>query len=130
MLRWDQYDFDKKCIRRRYAELVFFHSEGSAGHKVRSGASGSRCIDTLFFMLGWDQYGFDKKCIGMRYTKPVFLHPGGSAGHVVCSCTSGAQNVKALFFMLWWDQYVFHKKRVGTVTPNLCFCIPRDLRDT
>jgi hypothetical protein len=37
---WDQYRFDKKRSGTRYAELVFLHPVGSAGHVVHSDASG------------------------------------------------------------------------------------------
>jgi hypothetical protein len=41
MLQWDQYGFDKKRFRTRYAKLVFLHPVGSVGHVVHSGASGA-----------------------------------------------------------------------------------------
>jgi hypothetical protein len=85
MLGWDQYRFYKKCIGTRYAELVFLHPVGSAGHIVHSGASGARNIDALFFMLGWDWYILHKKRNRTRYAELVFLYPLGSAGHIVQS---------------------------------------------
>jgi hypothetical protein len=41
MLEWDRYALDKRCVRTRYAELVFFHLVGSAGHVLHSDASGA-----------------------------------------------------------------------------------------
>jgi hypothetical protein len=38
MLGRDRYRFHKKRVGTRYAELVFFHLVGSAGHVVHSGA--------------------------------------------------------------------------------------------
>jgi hypothetical protein len=38
-VRWGRYGFDKKCFRRRYAELLFSHLVGSVGHVVHSDAS-------------------------------------------------------------------------------------------
>jgi hypothetical protein len=73
MLGWDQYRFDKKCIRTCYAELVFLHPVGSVGHVEHSGASGVQNGNALFFMLGWDQYRFDKKYAGTCYTKLMFF---------------------------------------------------------
>jgi hypothetical protein len=41
MLGCDRYRFDKKCVRSRYADLVFLHLMGSVGHVVHSGVSGA-----------------------------------------------------------------------------------------
>jgi hypothetical protein len=41
MLVWARCNFPKKHTRTRYAELVFLHLVGSAGHILHSGASGS-----------------------------------------------------------------------------------------
>jgi hypothetical protein len=88
MLGWDQYGFEKKYIWTHYAELLFLHPVGSAGHVVPFGASGERIIDTLFFKLRWDRYGFDKKRFRTCYAELVFLHPVGCASHVVHSGAS------------------------------------------
>jgi hypothetical protein len=60
------------------------------GHVVRSGASGARNIDTLFFMVGWARCGSHKKHVGTRLAKLMFLHSVRLAGHVVHSGGSGA----------------------------------------
>jgi hypothetical protein len=73
MHRWDQYGFDEKRFRTRYAELVFLHPVGSACHVEHSGAAGVRNDNALFFLLGWDWYGFDKKPFKTRYAKLVFF---------------------------------------------------------
>jgi hypothetical protein len=73
MLQGDRYEFDKKCFRTCYAELVFLQAIGSVGHVLHSGVSEARNANTLFFMLGWDRYGFDKKRFRMRYAKLVFF---------------------------------------------------------
>jgi hypothetical protein len=90
MHQWDQYGFDKKRFRTRYAELVFLHPVGSACHVVHSGASGARNDNALFFVLRWDCYGFDKKPFKTRYANLCFLHPEGSTGHIVHSGAFGA----------------------------------------
>jgi hypothetical protein len=64
MLEWDWYGFLKKRDATHYVEHVFLHPMGSAGHVVHYGASRSRNIKALFFMLGWDWYRFDKSVIG------------------------------------------------------------------
>jgi hypothetical protein len=54
MLGWVRCSFHKKSVGVRYAELVFLHLVGSAGHVLYSNASRPRNIDVLFFMFGWD----------------------------------------------------------------------------
>jgi hypothetical protein len=41
MVGWDRYGFDKKCPTTSYAELVFLHLVGYAGHVVHSDATGA-----------------------------------------------------------------------------------------
>jgi hypothetical protein len=85
MLGWDRYRFHNKRTGTRYAELVFLHPVGYAGHVVHSGASEERNVDALFFMLGCDRYCFHKKHAGTRDAELVFLRPMGSDGHTVHS---------------------------------------------
>jgi hypothetical protein len=85
MLRWARCDFQKKHTRTHYAELVFLHPVGYAGHVVHYSAFGLRNINALFFILRWAQCGLHKNRVRTRYTKLVFLHQVGSAGHVVHS---------------------------------------------
>jgi hypothetical protein len=89
MLGCARYGFDKKCTGTSDTELLFLHPLGYVGHVVLSGASGSRNIDRLFFMLGWAQCCFHKKHAGTRYIELVFFHLMGSAGHIVHSGVSG-----------------------------------------
>jgi hypothetical protein len=77
MLVWDQYGFDKKCVRTPYNELMFLHLIVFAGHIVHSGASVARNVDTLYLMLEWNWCGFHKKRDRMSYVDLVFLHPVG-----------------------------------------------------
>jgi hypothetical protein len=46
--RVDQYGFNKKLTGKHYAELVFLHSLGSAGHVLHSGTSGGE-MSTHYF---------------------------------------------------------------------------------
>jgi hypothetical protein len=87
MLGWDRYRFDKKCVGRCYAVLVFLYPVRSVGHIVHSGVSGARNSDTLFSMLGWDRYGFDKKCVGSIKN---------ASGHVLPN----------MCFCIWWHLWV------------------------
>jgi hypothetical protein len=64
LLGWDQYGFEKKYIRRRYAKLLFLHPVGSTGHVVPFGASGERIIDTLFFKLKSGRTNLTKSASG------------------------------------------------------------------
>jgi hypothetical protein len=98
MHRWDQYGFDKKRFRTRYAELVFLNPVGSARHVVHSSASGARNDDALFFILGWDRYGFDKKPFKTRYAELVFFASGGICGsHSAFLCIRGMKSRHTIF---------------------------------
>jgi hypothetical protein len=93
LLRLDQYGFHKKHVETHYAELVFLHLMGSAGHIVHTSASGMQNVDALFSILGWAKCSFHINMAGLITTKLCVLHQVGSAVHV-------AQNVDALFFVL------------------------------
>jgi hypothetical protein len=67
---------------------VFLHPVVYADHVVHFGASKTRNVDALFFMLGRDQYEFYKKRAGTRYAEVGFLYPLGCVGHVVHSGAS------------------------------------------
>jgi hypothetical protein len=121
MLGWDQFEFNEKCTKTRYAEFVFLHPMGSTGHVVHSSGSGMSNSNALFFMLEWDSYGFGKKCVGTHYGEHVFLYPMGYVGHKVYSGSSGVRNVDVLFFMLRWERYGFDKNAPGHIMLNLCF---------
>jgi hypothetical protein len=60
-----------------YAERVFLHPVGSAGHIVHSGAYGLQNVNALILMMGWDLCGFHKKHARTRYTELVFFDPVG-----------------------------------------------------
>jgi hypothetical protein len=120
MLGWARHDFHKKCAGSHYAELVFLHPVGSAGHVVHSCAIGVRNVIALFFLLRWDRYGFDKKHAGTHYAKLVFSNLMESMGHVVHSDASRARNVDALFFILGWARCGFHKKACQEMLCQTC----------
>jgi hypothetical protein len=69
-LRWDRYGFDKKCIRTRYAELLFLYPVGSLSHAVHSGASGHKSSTHNFSSLGGT--GTDLTKSGSGHIKPNF----------------------------------------------------------
>jgi hypothetical protein len=52
MLGWARCGFHRKLAGICYAELVFLHPLGSAGHIVYSDVSKAPIVDELFFMLG------------------------------------------------------------------------------
>jgi hypothetical protein len=86
MLMWDRYRFQKRRIGTHYAELVFMHPVGYAGHLVHCGAFGACNIDVLFFLLGWDWYEFHKMRRDTRCRTCVFAIGGicGSRRAFLC----------------------------------------------
>jgi hypothetical protein len=79
----------QKRAGTRYTEHVFLHLAGSVVHVLHSGASRTRNVKALIFMLGWDRYGFDKKHFTTRYAKLVVLHPGCETSTYYFSCSGG-----------------------------------------
>jgi hypothetical protein len=79
----------QKARLRCHTELVFLHPGRSTGHIVRSGVSGVRNIDALFFVPHSAQGRYHKKCAGTHYAELVFLRPVGSMCHTVRSGASG-----------------------------------------
>jgi hypothetical protein len=126
MLGWDRFESHKKRDGTSYAKLVFLHPMGSAGHVVRSGSSGVRNVDTLFFIPVWAQSGSHKR----HYTKFVFLHQVGSTGHVVCSGASRARNGTQYLSFPVGPDIDPTKNASGTCYANLCIRIWWDLRVT
>jgi hypothetical protein len=61
---------------------------GSAGHVVHSYGSGSRNVDTLFFMVSGTSTNSTKSASGHITLNLFFLHPVGSMGHIVHSSAS------------------------------------------
>jgi hypothetical protein len=121
MLRWAQCRAHKKCVRTRYAKLVFLHMVRPAGHLVCSGTLGMRNVNTLFFMPMWTPCGSHKKGTKTHYVKLLFLHPVRSVGHIMRSSATGAPNIDALFFMLLWAWCGSHKKHTKTRYIELVF---------
>jgi hypothetical protein len=76
----DRYRFDKKGVRTRYAELLFLHPVGYAGHIVHSTASGVQNIDELFFHAQVGLVRIAEKHGITRYADHVFMHPVRSMG--------------------------------------------------
>jgi hypothetical protein len=90
MLKRARCSLHKKRIGTCYAQVMFLHPVGCAGHVVHFGASEARNVIALIFMLEWDRYGFDKKCARTHFTELAFLHPVGYMGRVVHSGASQA----------------------------------------
>jgi hypothetical protein len=55
--------FHAPVVPIRYAELMFLHLVGSAGHVVHFGASRAQNVIALFFLLKKNRYGFNKMCV-------------------------------------------------------------------
>jgi hypothetical protein len=83
----------QNCIGIPYVELVFLRPVVSMGHVVHSDASGTRNVDSVFFLLRRDWCGFYKKRIGTSYVKLVFLH-GTLKHYFSCSCGTGTDSTK------------------------------------
>jgi hypothetical protein len=139
--------FAERHARIRYTEVVFLHPVGSTGHVVHSGASGTRNVNALFFMLEWDRYGFHIKCPGKKCQRIIFhagvglvripqkarwdtlcrtcvFATGGISGSLTAFWCVWGMKCRHTFFMMLWDQYGFEKKRAMTRYIDLVFLHP------
>jgi hypothetical protein len=128
ILGWVRYRFHKKHAGTRYAEPVFLHPVGSAGHVVHSGASGSRNIDALFFILWWHQYGCYKKRDGTRYAKLMFFIPWDLRVTLGIPVRPGHEMSMHYLSFSGGTGMDSTKSASGQVTLNLCCCIRWDPR--
>jgi hypothetical protein len=117
MLRWARCRFHKKRDGTRYAELVFLHLVGSAGHVVHNNASGVRIVDALIFHACVGLVQFPQKARRDRLSRTCVFHPVGSVGLIVHLVRSGRET----------SSHYFSCSR-ETGMPNFCFYIQWDLR--
>jgi hypothetical protein len=120
---WAQCRFHKKRVRTRYAEPLFLYLVESAHHRVHSGVSGARNVDTIFqARVGPMQITQKEHRDTLRQT--CVLHPVGSTVHILYSSAPGARDVDPVFFRLGGDWYGFHKNRLKTRHADLVFLHP------
>jgi hypothetical protein len=94
----------KKHAETRYAELVFLHPVGSAGHVVHSVHTGHEMLMHYFSCWGWA--GVDSTKSVMRYVTPNLCFPSGG----IC----GSRNAFLCVRGVKYRRTFFHT-RVGLV---------------
>jgi hypothetical protein len=126
MLGWARCGFHKRRSRTHSANFVFVDMVGSAGHVLRSGASGPRKSMRYFSYSSGADMNSTKRASGDVRRTSVF------ASSAICGSCSAFWCIQAVklgrtTFHAWVGPVQIQKRAPGHVTSNLCFCIPCDL---
>jgi hypothetical protein len=118
MAEWDCYGYEKKRAGTHYAELVFLHPVGSAGHVVHFGVFEARNVDPLFSRSGAPSAISIKGALGHITLNLCFCIWWDIRGHVVHCGAFGARNVDTIFSCSGWtgcNSHFYRNKILSTL---------------